>query len=168
MEDKITAGLQVNKMTYNFKTLKKVYTYAKAHPDKKFTLPERITGNWHGNEFTGNSWLRWFRRKLQEKINRDLPPRGRKDSDEYHRDMKRAAKRLNTAYTCYSSEPLPQELEKRFAYKIDVDEGVGAYNTYTKSYLMLKSVREYNPALWQEWRRRFFIEKIITSLTEVK
>jgi hypothetical protein len=102
---------------YSLVMLKKVLNWAKQNPEKKFKLPESVTGNWFGNIFTGESWHAWFIKCLHEKINYKEPSRGRKDDPDWFRSMRFAQRKLQGRCTIHWGE-LPYELRNRFKHRI--------------------------------------------------
>lgn len=74
--------------TYSLPTLLRAYQFAKTVPTAVFRV------DWC-TELTGREWLKWFREKLHEKINREDKRNWRKLDREYWRDLRWDARIIN-------------------------------------------------------------------------
>lgn len=95
--------------TYTAKTLIETYRWAKAHPAGIIPIDrcERLTGD---------EWIAWFRKRLDEKTNRGLVGTGRKWDGIWYLEMERAARAVNTPRLRVTWVPL--ELRERLAHRI--------------------------------------------------
>lgn len=60
----------------------------------------------------------WFRARLQEKINRNEPRRGRKDDPDWERAARHAARAVNTPRLIVRPSEVPAEFRARLAHRL--------------------------------------------------
>ena len=63
----------------------------------------------------------WFLRKLHQKINRNEPPRGRKDSPDWFRMVSGLARKANGRYVLRRAE-CPREFRERLEHRFEEEE----------------------------------------------
>lgn len=89
----------------------KCYKLAKLHPDAEIIKCDWCT------TFTGNEFIAWFRSRLHQKINRNLPKHNwRKLTDQWQIEAQRTARAINSRFVIHW---LPQEFRKRFAHRLN-------------------------------------------------
>ncbi len=104
---------------YTAKQLLAYYQFCKTANPKSRVLPPG--GRHHWDDMTAADWLDWLRSRLMEKINRTLPMCGRKQTDDYQRDLLLDARlireHLNTRLRRHGSGLLrTKEMQSRYPH----------------------------------------------------
>jgi len=64
----------------------------------------------------------WFARRLEEKINRSEPARGRKDCADWFRAASHTARRVNTPRLVVRAQEIPLEFRARLAHRLHTEQ----------------------------------------------
>ena len=100
--------------TPSIRNLLAIRTFFREHPDGSVPM------DWC-TSYTKDEWNRFFLGCLNRKINRNEKPRGRKDSPDWEREMRRAADQINRPRLVIHW--LPPDLRNRFAHRLPDHEG---------------------------------------------
>jgi hypothetical protein len=93
--------------------------YFKKDPQGVIRIPQA----WPPREFTADTWKVWFLDRLNQKINRNEPRRGRKDCPDWRSTAKYTARQVNTSRLII--DYLPPDFKARFAHRLRCNRGEG-------------------------------------------
>lgn len=92
--------------------IKQAFAFFEAHPTGTLHL------DWH-TQYSKEQFIRWFRACLQNKINRNERPRGKRDCDEYRALLFHLGSRLNNNGVIREHEFFfDRRLKSRLGHKI--------------------------------------------------
>jgi hypothetical protein len=104
-------------MSYTVAQLVKYLRYCNANPTARVLPPGGRVGF---DDMTAAQWLSWFRRCLMDKINREDRRTGRKHSEDWQRETRRLAARVNSRLIVRPRD-VPAEYRDRLSHRITDD-----------------------------------------------